>query len=106
MFSNIKILICTSNRMALRAIWEKQPEVYFDVFQNRPNVSEGDLKNVGLFFPNCPQSHAITSTNKTYFNSKLGRDQFDLLFYVHDSKTNMGRSVGIIKIIISNSRDR
>ena len=57
-------MISTSNRMALRAIWEKQLEVYYDVFQNHPNVSEGDLKYVKIdprvYFPKIARkSYAI-----------------------------------------------
>ena len=44
------------------------PRIHFDVFQICPIVSEIDL---GLFFPNRPQSHAITSTNFGVSNSKI-----------------------------------
>ena len=34
----ITLNLCISNRMGLRAIWDKQPEVHFEVFQNCPNA--------------------------------------------------------------------
>ena len=48
------------------------PRIHFDVFQI--TLFRAILKNVkidlGLLFPNCPQSHAITSTNHTIYMAK------------------------------------
>ena len=57
------LFFSTINLMTLRAIWDKQPEVYFDVFQNRPKLSEGDLLNVkmdqGVYFPKIAQKSYV-----------------------------------------------
>ena len=58
----------TRNSIALSGNFGKiDPRIHFDVFQITLTYVRAILKNVkidlGLFFPNCPQSHAITSTN-------------------------------------------
>ena len=35
-------LICTSNHMALRVIWDKYPELFYKIVKS-PERSEGDL---------------------------------------------------------------
>ena len=59
----------TRNSIALLGNFGKiDPRIHFDVFQITLTYVRAILKNIkidlGLFFPNCPQSHAITSTNK------------------------------------------
>ena len=56
------------NRMAFSGNFGKiDPRFYFEVFRNRPNavraISKNFKMNLGLFIPNCPQTHAITNTN-------------------------------------------
>ena len=58
----------TRNSIALSGNFGKiDPRIHFDVFQITLTYVRAILKDVkidlGLFFPNCPQSHAITSTN-------------------------------------------
>ena len=58
----------TRNKIALSGNFGKiDPRIHFDVFQITLTYVRAILKKVkidlGLFFPNCPQSHAITSTN-------------------------------------------
>ena len=50
--------------------WKMDPRIHFDIFQITITYVRAILKNVKidlrLFFPNCPQSHTITSTNNKH----------------------------------------
>ena len=69
-YSVLQILIHTINSEShgfFGQFWENRPSVLFWSFSNRPHCVRAILKNfkmnLGLFIPNCPQTHAITNTN-------------------------------------------
>ena len=69
-YSALQILIHTINSEShgfFGQFWENRPSVLFWSFSNRPHCVRAILKNfkmnLGLFIPNCPQTHAITNTN-------------------------------------------
>ena len=54
----------TRNSIALSGNFGKiDPRIHFDV-----KILKNVKIDLGLFFPNCPQSHAITSTNYISIN--------------------------------------
>ena len=92
----------TRNSIALSGNFGKiDPRIHFDVFQITLTYVRAILKNVkidlGLFFPNCPQSHAITSTKRLLRQQEKKRCEragagfrWEKLLFVHVSSGNRG----------------